>query len=74
MRERGGEMEEKDSKRNLFTHLSLPPDLHQWQAYHYSLSLPFYFHYSLFVYFFGMMMIQRDKTHISVCVHMSVNM
>lgn len=70
----GGYGEKKIRKRNLCIHLSLPADLHQQQAYHYSLSLPFYFHYSLFVSFFSMMMIYRDftcsckKTHPDGCV------
>ena len=50
--EGGGREDETERERNLCIHLSLPPDLHQQQAYHYSLSLPFYFHYSLFVSFF----------------------
>lgn len=73
--EGGGEIwRKKIRKRNLCIHLSLPADLHQQQAYHYSLSLPFYFHYSLFVSFFSMMMIYRDftcsckKTHPDGCV------
>lgn len=72
-------MEEKDRMINLCIHLSLPPDLHQELACHYSPSLPIYFHYSPFVYFFSMMMIREftcscKKTHLSVylCVRAPV--
>lgn len=61
-KEQREEVELKKTERNLCIHLSLHPDLHQQQAYHYSLSLPFYCHYSLFVSFFNIIMICRDFT------------
>lgn len=58
MGRQGGQRREK--KEKTCDRVSLPPDRHQRQAYHYSLTQPVYFHYSLFVCFFQ----PRDDPHI----------